>query len=774
MSHEFIKWHHYHADCYVVPAVHFSHVFALEVNSICSLPQSRPEAIAVELGPQSATAVRNWLGELGVGNESGKGIPVMLGLLKRNKAIRASLRQKAFDLQRETGLDLSEMPSELLLRELEFQGYSLLCLSPIDSIIEAIRCSLELKVPLYGVDLQDIPWGNYQSTLIRDPLSARENLKAYVDTVGHQESNSGDPEIDPRRETVMAARLKGLLSQYRRILFTGGLAHWPNLQRLLANESLRPSFLNPVNVITDDKFERVIVHPVIAASFTDHFPAMIKAYETVRIPVHLSSPGIDGKEEGFSAEATFESLLQRAYRSYFLPKKKRNHVSPWWQDLRDLPLFEDHLMKYSLLSHQLVPDLASTLSTARVMMSRGFFKSLLGNLFNFPWVKPNQYPDYPMLIPTPSEDNDLLSVQLMFNGELRGKRFFISSGIGGVPYANALGLKFDWRMRREKERQLGLSHTWRPWDFLISSLAIRAVEQSQGHYLKKESAPFEHSLLEGLDLKTTLRAYARGEETMFVFDHVQKTYRPDLQPGPGFPVVWILEPGDHKGATFNALYEDCSWMEKYVEDKEALRRVVNQEGHMMIALIGYGHLHFPSEASKKNTDIRSDRYNGILLYQPIHFDKRQFAYWAEWSRYQRNPFSDVGYIDPQDSYGLTSLFEKRLGMSLKDIRWETALILFGLSFAQERMAVIGPRDYQIEAIVYKKAREFGVEVRRVPLSIFTAEELEKMQVNHMTPAREYCPECIFDESVEKTLGEVQTANRDLVPPKWRDFGVGKG
>lgn len=348
------------------------------------------------------------------------------------------------------------------------------------------------------------------------------------------------------------------------------------------------------------------------------------------------------------------------------------------------------------------------------------------------------------------------------------------SVIGGVQYANELEICFQWGNKSEEGNYQNISHTWRPWDFLISSLSIRALELTQGRYFINKTEPFEYTLMEGIDLKSTLRSYSRGEDTLFVFDRTPKTHMPDFHPCEGFPVVWIIEPGNHEGARFNALYEDCYWMVKYVEDKESLKLVIRQRGHKMIALIGYGHFNVFTQASQKSKGIRSDRYQGVLLYQPIHFDKRQFAHWVEWSRYARNPYCNGCEIDSRFPYGLAALFNRKIGLSLNNLRWETALVLFALPFAQDRITVVAPKKYQMEPIVYKKAREFGVELTRVPLELFKPEELEKMRINHMASAKNYDPECIFDESIEKAIEELQTANRDLVPPKWREFGLRKG
>src|SRR5690348_7511913 len=104
-----------------VPAVHFRVAFAERVNQLCSDPQTRPDAIAVELGPQTASAAAAFLRDLGMGPSVRKDLPCMLGLTRPNRTIRASFRPRAIQLQEITGKDLSELPPELLNEAL---GYS--------------------------------------------------------------------------------------------------------------------------------------------------------------------------------------------------------------------------------------------------------------------------------------------------------------------------------------------------------------------------------------------------------------------------------------------------------------------------------------------------------------------------------------------------------------------------------------------------------------------------------------------------------------------------
>ena len=80
-------------------------------------------------------------------------------------------------------------------------------------------------MPVFGVDLDDVADGAYRSVMVQHP-APYEDLAAYVLRNAGAASGERDEEVDARRELAMAARLKTLLERYRKVLFTGGLAHW--------------------------------------------------------------------------------------------------------------------------------------------------------------------------------------------------------------------------------------------------------------------------------------------------------------------------------------------------------------------------------------------------------------------------------------------------------------------------------------------------------------------------------------------------------------------
>src|SRR3990172_6183975 len=183
--------------------MHFNHVFAWEVNKICSYLNIDLEAIAVELGSDIVLAARNLFSELGVGSETFKELPVMLGIMKKNCMIRASLKEKVLQLQKETGKDLSALSPEMLHHEIGFSGYSVLFLSPVDSIIEAIRCGIELNTPIYGIDLEEMADSIFRPIHVHDPLEARRNFTDYIVQNALLAQAQRDDEIDYRREIAM-------------------------------------------------------------------------------------------------------------------------------------------------------------------------------------------------------------------------------------------------------------------------------------------------------------------------------------------------------------------------------------------------------------------------------------------------------------------------------------------------------------------------------------------------------------------------------------------
>src|SRR5258708_398496 len=301
------------ASIWVVALVHFCLAFTEEVNRLCS--SVKPDAVVVELGPQTAAAAITWLRELGVGPGGSVRLPCMLGLLKPNHRLRPSYREVAVRLQELTGKDLHELSPEVLCEYLDYSAFSTLPLSSADSIVEAMRCALELNVPLYGVDLEETASRQPKTIMLQDPALAADGMEDYVARNGAFAKLQRDEEVDGRRELAMAARLKGLSEKHSRIVFVCGLAHWRTLLTLLQTSELTPAPYPQVSEQELSVFQRVIMHPMLAVYHVDTFPVFSDEYEGSR---RSASQQRAKYAKARDWQEVFLAMLQDAYQNKFV------------------------------------------------------------------------------------------------------------------------------------------------------------------------------------------------------------------------------------------------------------------------------------------------------------------------------------------------------------------------------------------------------------------------------------------------------------------------
>ena len=759
-----------HGELLAVPAVHFSHVFAWEVNRLCTDPETRPEAIAVELGPQTAAAVAEWLKELSKDPVNRKPLPLMLGLTRTNRMIRAALKDKAARLQRQTGNDLSELPPRLLFDELGYTGASLICLCPTDSLIEAARCAIELRLPLYGVDIEETADGKYPAVMIQDPLSANGDLAGYVARNATYAERQRDEEIDRRREIAMAARLKALLRRHRRVLFTCGLAHWRQIRSLLEDPSIRPALLPESAQSTGNDLKRVVIHPLLAIRHMDVFPALALAYEKQRTAVkEAGNPGAPRCLP--DALHLYSTTLRKANRKYFRDglKKRREHT----RDLDSLAAFESYLKNMAVLHCRTVPDLFMTTLAARGTMSDEFVNAVVNGFMDIPWVSPEKFPDCALLMPAAGHDGGPLAAVYGHNGYLDKDPVFIRSLPNRGRDNDHVNVPFAWTDTKKVakfSKTLHTLHTWAPWDNVITSLSLRAIDRVDQRRPRKTVEIFEGSLLEGIDIKATLRAFSRGREDIMV-RNASKIKAPSApQTRDGFPVVWLLDP-KAKMAEWIAMFVEFSSMAAHVRHRVGFNHLMKTQGSHLVATIGFGKRAARGRGSLKNARVRSDRYFGITLFQPLCWSNRQFARWAELTDYARNPVCRDSILNERISSDMKDFFATTHGIQLGEFHWSTTLILFAIPFARGVLPVVVPDDYTIAPVALEKARSCGVEIAPVPLSHFSQAELERLSISQMVPVRTTEPKCVYPAWVTKETGEQPTDFLDWVPRSWLDFGV---
>ena len=189
-------------------------------------------------------------------------------------------------------------------------------------------------------------------------------------------------------------------------------------------------------------------------------------------------------------------------------------------------------------------------------------------------------------------------------------------------------------------------------------------------------------------------------------------------------------------------------------------------------MIGYGNAMYRKKELPKGPTIKMENLHGILIFQPIFWTNRQFARWAELTRYRRNPFCTDSYLGSPSS-DLREFYAQAHGLKINEHDWETSLLLFALPFAQGVLPVVIPHGYRIKKCVYEKAKRYRLNIVTIPIGMFPPKRVARLSICHMAPVIKTEPECVFPRSVEQAIGESQTAYQHLLPKELIHFAGGR-
>lgn len=757
---------------WAVPSVHFRLAFTEEVNRLCS--QEKPDALVVELGPQTAAAATAWLRELGVGpGKEFDPLPCMLGLIKPNRRIRPSYREVAARLQEYTGKDLHELPPEVLCEYLDYSAISLLPLSSADSIVEAMRCALELNVPLYGVDLEETASRRQKTIMLQDPaLAAADGFEDYVARNGTFAELQRDEEVDGRREMAMAARLKALSEKHSRIVFVCGLAHWQTLLKLLHTKELAPASYPEVSTPELSVFQRVIMHPMLAIYHVDTFPVFSCVYEE---DVRRNASRKPTKyARARDRQEVFLDMLQEAYLKQFVTETSGEQLDRVIEDWEAKDDFEQLLRNYCLLRQRQTPDCYSALTVAQGVMSKNFCDTLAQTFMEVEWAKPEDFPGLPILglSPSPSPSNQRLRAELIDPDGKSSEGFFVESLPGRTGFLMNIPIAWSWKNAPPpyvEGGNDGSKETWVPTEDLINAFLFRAARVAREERAGPQIEAFEGSLLDGVDVKSTLRSAARGEDQVFVRADARQQVRlisseADLE---GFPVVWI--------------FRLMMGVEEWKLSADSLMRLSTQpdvseqwtaagletDGSMITSLAAVINSHEDVELSTPDYSVTTDTIVGKLSFWPQCCEKRT-AEWALETKLTRNPVCDYATFE-----GLCEYFRERYALELGDSSWDIALIRMAIPFANKAITVVAPDGYELPLVVRQEAAAKRIQVRVVPLSYFPSDVLRRMSHLVWLPVlrREFDEEAqidvpVYPEHVKRHFNEPMNAYRRLIPAKW--------
>jgi hypothetical protein len=502
----------------------------------------------------------------------------------------------------------------------------------------------------------------------------------------------------------------------------------------------------------------------------DVFPAVALAFERRRLHPLLDLPG---RRRPIRRETMLRTLLRRAYRRHFQDSTDRDADARKRSDWSGIPAFEQLLRGQALLNQRSQPTLAMVDTCARATLSEVFCAVLRRTLSEFPWVDPKTLPGCGYLRPPLVGEG--ATGQLVFSENEQGSGDLQVPALlpGGSCGPSAFPVPDAWRVPLAvKQRAFGYRFTWRPWEDLIDGLCAMAIAGSLHRRREPASEPYGGQLLDGLDVKATLRAHSRGEEQIWVRDAL---LRPGAIPSTlpeGFPVVWIFDEDPSVGPSreWSTYFEPVEWLANFSGDPAAFRRLLRTPGDGLVDLITYGRAAPGSEAQRSKTGIGDDVLSGLVVFSPIFPNYRQTVSWYRTTGASRNPVAWCWRIGENES--LVRDLAGRADPALRSLRWQDLLIGMAIPFSGQTLIVVAPPEFRISPVVAKVAARRGISIRLVASSSLPAELMQSVVHYHTVPGR------LDDEGrteyiggAEQIIGEPMDRNRHLVPVSWRTFGL---
>ena len=361
-------------------------------------------------------------------------------------------------------------------------AFTYLLLEPTDGQVEAVRMALSEGLPIHFID-RDTSGYPLDYSPMPDPYS--------VKTIGHflysqaylkvSQTHTSFPE-DTLREKTVAYHLQRLSRKGERVLFVGGLSHLPGLQNLLDQPQTQ--------VIGRRKREGVglaHLHKESSQEILSEIPHLAAAYERAR-----SSDGLDKIDR----LKIISQLINIAAKNHW--KKNKEELSR-----TQIRILHKFARNYALLTGYLVPNFYQLIVAARGAADDNFAYEVWEKGSEYPWQ--TEEPGLPILH-LKGEDIFLDQKRIRFHRRLKTMR----RRLVPIPVKKKKRERYPGEWRKEFK---GFSIcSYPPEDVVI---------EGYGHYLKKKAfeikseensriEPFMCSMMEGLDIRETIRGWGRG------------------------------------------------------------------------------------------------------------------------------------------------------------------------------------------------------------------------------------------------------------------------
>jgi hypothetical protein len=363
---------------------------------------------------------------------------------------------------------------------------------PTDAIMEALRFGLERDLPVHLVD-RDTETYPLVREGVPDPYAVtlagyEAYCRAYLElspraAVPTDQDEGAVAAEDALREATMAYHLQALADRYDRVLFVCGLDHAARVRALLEQPLVRP-----IGRLRRDGALPYALDHEAAREVTGEPPFLMAAYEAWRRT---------GAIAGAPDRTDVQRDLLLAARA---PHLEHSGDEVGLQELTNARRFSRNL---ALVEGRLAPDLFQLLTAARGAVDDDYAYETWDLATAYAHVETP--PSLPLIRPTVEELYGH-SRSFHFHRIARQRRNRLRSMIRRRPHEKHPG---QWK----EEWKPGMICSYPPEDLVVEGYG--AFLMRKAHRVLSEEAsrvePFTSSLLDGIDVRETVRAWHEGQ-----------------------------------------------------------------------------------------------------------------------------------------------------------------------------------------------------------------------------------------------------------------------
>jgi hypothetical protein len=369
-------------------------------------------------------------------------------------------------------------------------------IEPVDGIIEALRLGLERNVPVFFVDRDTEGYPQHSDPQPDSYAIPRIGYPAYCQAYLKERGQEPPSSEDVLRERTMASQALELSTSYHRILLICGMAHWPRLIQQIQQSPQLP--------LGRQKRAGVLVGYLKESSSREilsEIPFLQRRYEEER--ARSDSP-----------EPAFFQLDRLAIQRELLTLARKEHQKNSREKVESFQV--DQIQRYArnlaLLQGALTPDFYQLLLAGRGMINDNYAYEIweLGSTYPFQ----ERAPDLPEIEVT-AEDLRINQKRIRFYRRFRTFR----RRLVPVPVK-----KRPSTAEKDEFKKHWTGHyvcSYPPEDIRVEGLGDYVKKKVRG-VLSQEQVrvvPFTASLLDGLDIRETLRQVL--EQKIFVREETQ-------------------------------------------------------------------------------------------------------------------------------------------------------------------------------------------------------------------------------------------------------------